>query len=65
LALTQNTIAAPVVLAIFAVIAASAIVAGAVLLGGLAWGLIIGGMLVLAAVIVLYDPDTKRRRKSR
>lgn len=54
-------ITAPVVFAFLAVIAEVAIIAGVAMLGGLAWGLIVGGVLVLMDIgVLLYDPDPKR-----
>jgi hypothetical protein len=46
--------------AILAIVAAVAIIAGVVILAGVGWGLIAGGVLALAAAVVLYDPAPKK-----
>jgi O-antigen/teichoic acid export membrane protein len=43
-----------------AVCCLTAIVAGVALLGGLAWALIIGGVLGLVITFLLFDPAAKR-----
>jgi O-antigen/teichoic acid export membrane protein len=42
-----------------------AIIAGVALLGGLAWALIIGGVLGLVVTFLLFDPAAKRGRRRR
>ncbi len=48
--------------ALLALIAAVAIVAGVVLLAGVAWGLIVGGVLAGAGAFLSYEPTGKRGR---
>lgn len=38
-----------------------AIVAGVALLGGLAWALLVGGVMGLVITFLLFDPAAKRR----
>lgn len=54
---------AQLVLVITTALAVAAIVAGTVLAWGAALGLIVGGALALGGVVVLYDPDAKRKKK--
>ena len=44
-------------LVLAALAAMAAVVAGVVVLAGTGWGLIAGGVLTLAGVVMLYDPN--------